>query len=353
MTLSIPEGKIREWIANKLSSLPAAETFHLIHAEGEELVARGSPEGESTPLELAAQQIAEFFAGEASEHAESFDASQRYKIVAFASAGEELGSQSFRVNPISADRARLMAEEPRWPTEHEPATEKGLLGQTMRHNEQLAQALIKLAHTTVMPLAEENYRLRQHMARLDETHFENVRIREDLITKKHERDLEMKEVEAEIALKEKAFDTAISHFPELAKGLGRYLKLTASSQKGKEVKQSAPTEVGKVLAPRDGAEKEESHGAAVKEMAATLAQIIGKIGGYPYLLKNLPEELHETVDGLLGFQPLPESAEAFRASVKEVVGNLPGSMVDEMISSLEDDPVLFAKLGELAGFGGP
>jgi len=77
----------------------------------------------------------------------------------------------------------------------EPATQKGLLSQLMRHNEALSKTLVLGMQSVIQSQQRTINQQSQQLEHVSDKHFEAISLIEDLSTGKHERELETKRLE--------------------------------------------------------------------------------------------------------------------------------------------------------------
>lgn len=102
---------------------------------------------------------------------------------------------------------------------NEPATRPGLLAQMMRHNEAMARMTIIGTGNIIKAQNSQIAKYERVIDKLLEEKFETVVTVEQLVSQKHERDLETAKVEHEIEQKEKLFDKAMLLAPIIANKL--------------------------------------------------------------------------------------------------------------------------------------
>jgi len=113
---------------------------------------------------------------------------QRYVVQSFHS-GSEKPSQRyvFRVEGESPEDDGM---------DSEPATQKGLIAQQMRHNEALARTITMMVTQLGPSFNRTIGQLTEHNEKLMDKHMENIVATEELLSLKHTRDLEMKQLES-------------------------------------------------------------------------------------------------------------------------------------------------------------
>lgn len=111
---------------------------------------------------------------------------QKYCLLSYRVDDRSSGRLPFRIMGEADDEESLSSE---------PATAKGFLAQLMRHNEasariatQSIQQVLAAQHHTI----EEQAAMLKHLTAI---HFENIREREELLDRKHERELETRRAE--------------------------------------------------------------------------------------------------------------------------------------------------------------
>lgn len=113
---------------------------------------------------------------------------QRYVLIAIhkSSEGYEQGAKlTIRVAPESDDEeGDMMSEGP---------TKTGLLAQQMRHTEVFARIAVSSAESTIRSLGRQLEESRAQVEKLLDKNFELTELMEDLMSKRHDRDLATKE----------------------------------------------------------------------------------------------------------------------------------------------------------------
>jgi hypothetical protein len=112
--------------------------------------------------------------------------------------------------------------------ETEPATEKGIVGQSMRHTEAFAKIALQTQEASSGTLISENIRLSKEVERLQGIVMENLKSREEMVSRQHERALAEEELRAKLRQKEFLVQQLVSNFaphlktaiPEVMKKLG-------------------------------------------------------------------------------------------------------------------------------------
>jgi len=139
------------------------------------------------------QQIAEQMYANARSNVEAHTRPQRYGLVAVAAAdaSEVVGNMNF-----------LLAPPPRngWGEgETEPATNGGVLAQQMRHYEACMRLMIMSQQHCTGVLETEVERLRADNEKLRATHFAMIQAREELLDRSAERNMRIRQEQAELA----------------------------------------------------------------------------------------------------------------------------------------------------------
>jgi len=138
----------------------------------------------------AAQSLAREVYDVAHDHAGAFDGVQRYALAAFY--GEEIEpgrTGAFRVS-VDAGRDSSSAAEPT-----EEATGRGMLAQTMRHNEALTRFTLQSAETVTRSLAQQLGELRMENSELRTRLHDSMTAVEKAMSEQHNRELESRRFE--------------------------------------------------------------------------------------------------------------------------------------------------------------
>lgn len=136
------------------------------------------------------------------------------------------GTQSFAVGAIfDGDNDRIVArhafrchreEEDDSTMGSEPATATGLMSQLMRHTEAMVRQNNAMFGTAVTTLVKQNSTLSDMVEKFLETRVNELEAAEELISAKHQRDLDLRKEEGQAAVREKMVETAMALLPAVA-----------------------------------------------------------------------------------------------------------------------------------------
>lgn len=177
--------RIRKWLARTLED-DSVDRLVVRHDTGAEVATVRGDEG--GPLESSEARIDELTANVAErvlEDAIGLGGVQRYIVTAYA-LDKVIARLTLRENADASGAGR----QPGDPIDSEPATERGLLTQTMRHLE-----ISERTHATVVAniFAMQSRMLREkdeRISHLEERHWETVIAAEQLVSDHHRRQLE-------------------------------------------------------------------------------------------------------------------------------------------------------------------
>jgi hypothetical protein len=177
--------RIRKWLARTLED-DSVDRLVIRHDTGSEVATIRGDEG--GPLESSDARVDELTANVAErvlEDAIGLGGVQRYIVTAYA-LDKVIARLTLRENADASGAGR----QPGDPIDSEPATERGLLTQTMRHLE-----ISERTHATVVAniFAMQSRMLREkdeRIAHLEERHWETVIAAEQLVSDHHRRQLE-------------------------------------------------------------------------------------------------------------------------------------------------------------------
>ena len=177
--------RIRRWLSRTLEG-DAVDRLVVRHDTGAEVATMrgeegGSFESKDGPVDELASSIAE----RVLEDAIGLGGVQRYIVTAYG-LEKVIGRLTLRENADASGAGRLPGD----PIDSEPATERGLLTQTMRHLE-----ISERTHATVVAniFAMQSKMLREkdeRITHLEERHWETVIAAEQLVSDHHRRQLE-------------------------------------------------------------------------------------------------------------------------------------------------------------------
>jgi hypothetical protein len=161
--------------------------------------------------ETAVVELARRLEYQASTDADGLGGAQRYVLVAMRG-GEALGRLPFRMagGPVDAGEA----------FDSEPATATGLVAQLMRHNEANSRIVSLSMGQVVANLMRHNERLQALVDDAEQRRLQVAELTEQLLSRQHERALELKEAEASAALKQEGLGKLFALLPVVAQHLG-------------------------------------------------------------------------------------------------------------------------------------
>ena len=166
----------------------------------------GPPADEAVVLDLAKR-----LEYQAATDADGLGGAQRYVLVAMRG-GEALGRLPFRMAGGSVDAGEAF--------DSEPATATGLVSQLMRHNEANSRIVSLSMGQVVANLMRHNERLQALVDDAEQRRLQVAELTEELLSKQHERALELKEAEASAALKQEGLGKLFALLPVVAQNLG-------------------------------------------------------------------------------------------------------------------------------------
>lgn len=136
------------------------------------------------------------------------------------------GTQSFVVGSIfENDPDRIVArhafrcareDDDDNPVGSEPATATGLMSQLMRHTEAMVRQNNAMFGTAVTTLVKQNATLSDMVEKFLETRVHELEAAEELVSAKHQRDIDLRREESTAAVKERMVETAIALLPAVA-----------------------------------------------------------------------------------------------------------------------------------------
>lgn len=303
------------WIMERLEAAPACDVFSLFHAGIDgmgELIHRhtvGEVGDARHELDGEAETIVNYMYRHARSHAECFPSPQRYKVEA-ALDNDAVGSYMFRL------AAKLQNA---FVGDSEPATEKGLMGQLMRHNEAQARTNAEMYSSVLDHLTGQVHLLRRQVDQNEERRFETFEVLESLMSEKHARDMDAKKYSDDTKRKDRLIETAVSHLPEVFKRLGG-AGLSGSN--------------GLPAAPKSNGQK--TNGAATLQAQATLRDVF-RVIDRKAIADDLDDAGREKLDDLLGLGADPPSVEVFREGLLEILGSLTPDVATALQENLQNN----------------
>jgi len=319
------EKKLQNWIRNRLERLPSAGRFELTHqAEmGEEQTTllrleAGSGEGE---IYQRAKELAEQILDSAQEHATAYEGRQRYRVLALErDTFDEIAIYVFALG-IGGGMARSEPGEP---------TERGLLAQLMRHNQQLAHINVEQSQAVNQALIAENRDLRGRVEKVEAQRAEWFELLETMHSSRHERELSMMQEAQRAETREKAIGLLMRYVPEVLKKLDlSALSPSPSNDRTTAQLPAAPSEL---------------------ERAQATMRRVWRILDRDWISGHLDEQNRTRVDQLLGIgDPLKSMAE-FSERLTFLWGSLSDEVTDRIQEQIvERDSALATELLTLMG----
>lgn len=342
--------KFQTWIQKSLSDIPSPEVFRLQHENGETLQTFQLNDDDQ---ELQALKIAEETMNAAAEHVEAFEVSQRYKLVAFDDEDIEIGQMSFRRSPTRgapAEEGELIRLE--HTTRSQEPTDPDLVAVLTRHIENREKNFNTIMEAVVGNLISENQHLRKSREKMDEIRFDYFEKREALIGEQHIRDLERDEHEAAEKRKAQAWEKALEYAPDVLKFLlmnalkGQTPQMPPPKSPGANGANGANGATGTAKTRDDQealdnalsgmAEDFEQSEPTIPELQASVYAVVMKMGGYPKIRADLPEELREDLDAIVGLGKDPESIHDFRNAGFRVLMGIDQSVLLSLSGELDE-----------------
>ena len=124
----------------------------------------------------------------------------------------------------------------------EPATKSGLLAQLMRHNEAIMRMSTVGTHDILKAMNSTIHKQEEVIEKLLNEKFENLGVVDELISRKHERELEQSKVAHDMEMKEKLFEKSMLIVPLIAN------KLLSKGNNGQKVLPTETTTIEQELA---------------------------------------------------------------------------------------------------------
>lgn len=307
--------KLKRWIRARIETLPSAARFELVHGSmGDELVLLRF-ERESIDLDELSASRAEDAWQAASEHAEAYESKQRFRLLAFCEDGTTAGTLVFAVGQGSTTQAFSVR------TDIGEATEKGLLGQLMRHNQQLAAINVESVQAVLSPLISENQDLRRRIGEVEGRRLEMFHAMEALETRRHEREIESAESATRAEFRAKMLKSLADRWvPELL----------------------AKIDLGGKGNPRLGASDPMS--AAQSTLRDALAVVDRET-----IALALDADGRRNLNSLCGLGESPRDMPAFRSQLRRLWESLPDDVTESLVTRLETRPDLAARLASMMG----
>lgn len=174
------QSRLAQWllVARRDAKRVTATAYHLLVSGRQELVTeRADIETSDEALTSLAGDLVDTIANDASV----LGGVQSY-VIRMTEGGRDLGRHAVRMR---ADEALTSTEA----LSSEPASATGLLAQLMRHNEVTSRMLVLQATHSADTLRRENESLRERMSAYERNQLEAVRLQEELLSRKAEREI--------------------------------------------------------------------------------------------------------------------------------------------------------------------
>lgn len=310
--MTMAEKKILNWVKNRLEMVPAAVRFELYHcpemAEEQTMLLKvpgGLSKNGDGALERSREIAAQIWET-ADEHSHAFEGRQRYKLTALDKSDDETGVYVFAIG-LGGSLSRAEPGEP---------TERGLLAQLMRHNQQLASINVEQSQAVNSALMAENRDLRHRVEHVEKQRQEWFELLEDLHSQKHQRELEREKAEHDANNRARAFQLLAQFVPE------------ALSQ----------FKSNKALPPGQIVKSE------LEEAQETMRRV-WRVLDRDWVLGRMDEQNKARIDSLLGIGDKLETLEQFNDRLRLLWGSISDEVADAIQNQIfERDPELAVKL---------
>lgn len=299
--------------------IPSAGRFELYHCpemhEEEASLLRLDVEGGET--HERARDLSEQIFEVADEHRQAFEGRQRYRLLALErDTMEEIGVYVFALG-LGSSLARSEPGEP---------TERGLLAQLMRHNQQLAQINVEQSQAVNAALIAENRDLRSRVESVDKQRSEWFELLETMHSERHEREIEVLREEARSESRSRALQLLARYVPEALKQIGSKGTTGAPSSSG-----------GGQIPARSELEE-----------AADKMRRVWRTLDREWIAGKLDEQNRERVDSLLGIGTPPKTMEEWTDKLRSLWVSLPEDVTETIQTTiLSRDPSLAMELAGL------
>lgn len=371
--MAMDQKRLAAWITDRLVEAPPAAVFVLVHASVEsmpmgggmgmggdlqEVVLRERSQ-EGVTQEKDAERIAKKLWEGASAHSEAFSGTeQRYKIVA----ENADGGISATMPLVLGVKSRTTMGQDQF-MHSEPATQTGLLGMLMRHNDSMQRNFMDALGGILGPLVSTCEQQRLRLQKYEEDRLEFMDRMERLSSLQHERDMEVIKVGSQNERRQKIVGKLADEvIPRLAaqffagKG-GATVAALMMGAAAKEASSSSGSDSGS-----------EAQGSGLGAQGSTNGEGRRSVPYYQERLRevfrvidrkaisdNLSEIQAANLDGLLGMGEDPKSVSEYKQRFMCVMGELPKEVLDAIMARLTteehaDKGVVFA---ELFGFAPP
>jgi hypothetical protein len=285
-----------------------AEVFCLYHAGidgSNEIIHRHEIGDVQRKAAEESEAISEVFREQSAQHAISFQTRQRYRVTAEREDLGVVGSYSF---------SQGVKPQNTFVNESEPSTERGLLGQLMRHNESMARINADMFATSMDHQSAQLGLMSRKLDKLEarrEKIFEDV---EEAATLRHIREIQMEEARADSARNQFAVQKAFEYAPKIWDHITGGNKPKGALEEKKE-------------------RLEDMNGSAVVKAQEMLRDIF-KVVDKKAISDCLDPDQLTALDSLLGLGEDPTSLEDYRIKLKGFWGGLPEEIAEGLQSHL-------------------
>lgn len=303
------QDNLQRFIRREMEIVPFVRSFKLVLIDVNDMaqtINRFSVSYEKKIDEEAMRLMMEMFT-EADSVMESFDSTCRFEVLAYAKPGDE-NEGSSRVERKLPVRARFpfrMAAKTqiggRALGETEPPTEKGLIGQTMRHAEVIMRLHTEGEQASRGALISENLRLQARVEALELERERYLKLKEEMLTVASVRGIQEAEANAKIERNRMLTARLMNDFmpllknaaPEMLKRLG--LEIPTDPKALPQAKPLTPSVTEQVETHVEGPSTNDYRLAIMELVAVNDPEEVAKMIG------NLPEDRKEHFQRLMGF----------------------------------------------------
>lgn len=181
---------------------------------------------------------------EAHSDARAMGGEQSYAVLIYAGKDDKRPRKRIRFTAFERSQSWLLEQSP-----HAGGSVGSMLEQSQRHTEVAFQTMARATQGLLIALQKENARLSKDNEQLHQKHLEMLALQEELISHKHERELEALQIKAHEERKNEVVDIVRLHLPGLFDKTGRYLRGEKDEGGLRDTDVQAVTEIIRQLKP--------------------------------------------------------------------------------------------------------
>ena len=212
--MSVVAGDFLKWVQRETCCITEEGAvrqlvlFHVVDGAFSAKIGTFAYDSDEKGFEDIAQEV--WDSAEADAMTRSLTSRDRYTCVCFRKSEEPFSQRSFQIRAASYRQSMLMNDE-----DAEPANERGIIGQQLRHTEMFARLLTVSAGDQFERIIGENRRLHDALEKTQARQIDMYEMLESLNERKHERELEREAAQRKAEQSEKLMSAVMTFGPAL------------------------------------------------------------------------------------------------------------------------------------------